>query len=97
MKILRSVNRRGFSLGPAGYFTVLRPNTWFPASRLHDSLHQRSIRPVSLADPRIMNPAAPSLAVKLNTNDPGLMRLSVTVLAATAITAALLWWICIPR
>ena len=34
MKILRSVTRRGFNVGSAGWFTVLRPNTWFPASRL---------------------------------------------------------------
>ena len=96
MKILRSVNRRGFSLGPAGYFTVLKPNTWFPASRLHDGLHRHSNRLMSLADPRILNPAAPSLAVKLNTNDPGLTHLAVTVLGAAAITSALLWWIMHP-
>ena len=34
MKILRSVNRRGFIVASAGWFSVLKPNTWFPASRL---------------------------------------------------------------
>jgi len=34
MRILRSVNRRGFIVASAGWFTVLKPNTWFPASRL---------------------------------------------------------------
>jgi hypothetical protein len=34
MKILRSVNRRGSSVQSAGFFTVLRANTWFAASRL---------------------------------------------------------------
>jgi hypothetical protein len=34
MNILRSVNRRGFRVGTAGYFNILMPNTWFPASRL---------------------------------------------------------------
>ncbi len=37
MKILRSVTRRGFSVGTAGFFNVLRQNTWFPASRLPGS------------------------------------------------------------
>jgi hypothetical protein len=97
MKILRSMNRRGFSVGPAGYFTVLKPNTWFPASRLADSFHHRSYQLGGTAVSATRNATAPSLAVKLNANDPGLTRLAVTVLGATAITATLLWWICIPR
>jgi len=97
VKILRSVNRRGFSLGPAGYFTVLKPNTWFPASRLGDSFHHRGYQLGGAANSPSGNAAAPSLSVKLNTNDPGLMRLAVTVFGATVITAALLWWICVPR
>lgn len=96
MKILRSVNRRGFSLSPAGYFTVLRPNTWFPASRLNVGSEHRNYRLTSTAAAVHQNPSAPSLSVKLNTNDPGLMRLAVTVLGAIAITSALLWWIMHP-
>ena len=34
MRLLRSITRRGFDIGTAGWFTVLKPNTWFPASRL---------------------------------------------------------------
>ena len=96
MKILRSVNRRGFSIGPAGYFTVLRPNTWFPASRLSDSPLHRNYQLGGSAGSPSRTTAAPSLDVKLNTNDPSLMRLTVTVLGAIAITSALLWWIMHP-
>jgi hypothetical protein len=39
MKILRSVNRRGFRIQSAGWFNVLTPNTWFPASRLPEDFH----------------------------------------------------------
>jgi hypothetical protein len=39
MRILRSLTRRGFNVGTAGYFTVLRPNTWFAASRLEQLQH----------------------------------------------------------
>jgi len=39
MKILRSVNRRGFRIESAGYFTVLKPNTWFAATRLSGGFH----------------------------------------------------------
>ena len=34
MKILRSVTRRGFEVGTAGWFTITGPRRWFPASRL---------------------------------------------------------------
>ena len=42
MKLLRSITRRGFEVGTAGWFTVLKPNTWFPASRLPGSFRYRS-------------------------------------------------------
>ena len=41
MKILRSVNRRGVGVGAAGWFAILKPNTWFPASRLPSSFRYR--------------------------------------------------------
>lgn len=96
MKILRSVNRRGFSLGAAGYFTVLRPNTWFPASRLQDRDLHRSFRFTSVVAPPRQSQSVPSLCVQLNANDPGLVRLAVIVLGAIGITSTLLWWIMHP-
>jgi hypothetical protein len=97
VKILRSVNRRGFSLAAAGYFTVLRPNTWFPASRLRDNIHRRAYPLGEIAGVSGRAASAPVLSIKLNANDPGFLRLAAIVLGATAITAALLWWICVPR
>lgn len=93
MKILRAVNRRGFSLGTAGWFTVLKPNTWFAASRLRDGRPYSSGRAKSIAGPGSENLKAPSLIVNLSTYDSGLVRMALTFLVAIAITAALLWWI----
>lgn len=94
MKILRSVTRRGFSVATAGWFTVLKPNTWFAASRLQG--HRHNGRPKVGAEPGSLNPATPSLSVNLRANDPGSMRLALTIMGATAITSVLLWWIMHP-
>lgn len=51
MKILRSVTRRGFNVGTAGWFTVLKPNTWFPASRLPAGFHYLGGRPMGVVGP----------------------------------------------
>lgn len=96
MKILRSVSRRGFSVGTAGWFTVLKPNTWFAASRLRNDSHYLSGRTRLAAQPDQGSPTTPSLSVKLNANDPGLMRLGLTILGSMAITSVLLWWIMHP-
>jgi hypothetical protein len=93
MKLLRSITRRGFEVGTAGWFTVLKPNTWFPASRLPGRfrIHSSSSaeanagnHPISL---RILLPAA---------EDRRLMRSALVALAAVASTSALLWWIMHP-
>jgi hypothetical protein len=42
MKLLRSITRRGFEVGTAGWFTVLKQNTWFPASRLPGRFRYRT-------------------------------------------------------
>jgi len=96
MKILRSVNRRGFSVGVAGWFAILKPNTWFPASRLPSPFHYRGSQTAetpsmdhadsheTIATPRIIMP---------NTQNHRPMRLALVVLGAIAITSALLWWI----
>jgi len=95
MKILHSVNRRGFSVGSAGEFTILKPNTWFPASRLPGRFRYRGNKsPVRHADSRVMT--VPPRILIPSTPDRPLMRPALVVLAAIAITSALLWWIMHP-
>ena len=104
MRILRSLNRRGFNVGSAGYFSVLRQNTWFAASRLSDgfeSLIGRSNRGLpthSTPAPRAALSAratsAPALALIPHQYRPA--RAAVIVCAAIAITFVLLWWIMHP-
>jgi hypothetical protein len=109
MKILRSVTRRGFSVGTAGWFTVLRPNTWFPASRLPGSIHHPGGRSREIDEQ--MQPArelprsqagGQEIAILPHTmnigmRDRGLKRMAIVVLTAAAITSALLLWIITPR
>lgn len=105
MKLLRSVTRRGFSIGTAGWFTVLRPNTWFPASRLSAGFHSPPIRSTmagSAGDqdhkshPGNLNEAIPAPALITSVPDPRPLRMTLIAVAAIAITAALLWWIMHP-
>ena len=95
MKILRSVNRRGFSVRSAGWFTVLRPNQWFPASRLPEgrllSIHLKPVQ--APQDTAGSQETAPPRIMSLSSRDPGLVRPALVVLAATAIAGFLLWWI----
>jgi hypothetical protein len=100
MKILRSVTRRGFNIGTAGWFTVLRPNTWFPATRLHTGPPTLSGRSGGVAESAVpmqhagtLNPAiaAPRIA-PLNANDRPPIRLLLAALAGAAITSFFLWW-----
>jgi hypothetical protein len=91
MKLLRSITRRGFDVSSAGWFTVLRPNTWFAASRL------RTTRPRAAAHPHRLIQTAPTLSVKLNANDPSFGRLAFALVLALAITTVLLLWIMYPN
>jgi len=101
MKILRSVPRRGFSVGTAGWFTVVSPNRWFAASRLPMgsrnlvSLSEEISAPeqMTLYHPASQEAAEPLQTVKLRTPDHSVMRSVLIVLAAAAITSALLWWL----
>lgn len=99
MKLLRSITRRGFDVGSAGWFTILKPNTWFPASRLPAGFRYRSSQSMQVtavyhadnfktaASPRILFPS---------TKDRSLVRGALVLVAAIAITSALLWWIMHP-
>jgi hypothetical protein len=96
MKILRSVNRRGFSVGAAGWFAILKPNTWFPASRLPGPFRYRGsqtaeTRAVDHADNH--ETTVPPRIIMPNIQDRRLMRLALVVMGAITITSALLWWI----
>ena len=97
MKILRSVNRRGFNVGTAGWFTVLKPNTWFPASRLSKAMPPLGVRA------RGTGPGTNGasglvrwLAMERSVEDRNRMRLASAILGALAITSAMLWWIMHP-
>lgn len=103
MKILRAANLRGSSIHSAGFFTVLRSNSWFAASRLpvnrglfgdRHKLSAKSTVPgraaLSHADSRAA--AMPLHIMNLGTEDRGSMRLVFIVLAAAALTLVLLWF-----
>ena len=93
MKLLRSITRRGFEIGTAGWFTVLKPNTWFPASRLPGRFRYRSS---TSAGTTAMDRAISLRIILPITKDRRLVRSALVVLAAAAITSALLWWIMHP-
>lgn len=99
MKLLRSITQRGFSVGSAGWFTVLKPNTWFPASRLPGSFEYRSGRYADAiaADPTASHERtiAPRITIPV-TKDRRLLRPALVVLGAFTITSAMLWWIMHP-
>ena len=93
MKLLRSITRRGFDVRTAGWFTILRPNTWFPASRLPGRFRYRRSSPAKMT---AMDPAiSPNIMIP-STKDRRLGRSALAVLAAIAITSVLLWWIMNP-
>ena len=94
MKLLRSITRRGFEVGTAGWFTVLKQNTWFPASRLPGRFRYRSS---PSAETTAVDHAISLRILSPTTKDRRLGRSALVVLAAVAITSALLWWIMHPQ
>lgn len=98
MRILRSITRRGFNIASAGYFSVLKPNTWFPASRLTGRVHHSGARSRILSGPALETSSeiiAPRI-ITLNGHDRRFVRRGLIVLAAMAITSLLLLWIIHP-
>jgi hypothetical protein len=108
MKILRSVNRRGSTIESAGYFTVLKSNTWFPASRLRESFgdlvgQSEGIAPApeSISVPELkaarcadkQETTLPLQTMMPCTDDQRPVRLVLIVLAAAAITLITLFWL----
>ena len=98
MKILRSVSRRGYDVGTAGWFTVLRPNTWFPASRLPKNLPGFGMRAEQITPGSLSGTVQPTQwrPAERRTDDRNRMRLASAVFGAGAITSAMLWWIMHP-
>ena len=85
MKIRRSLTHREFNVRSAGWFTVLKPDGWFPALRLPDRFPYRSSQSAETTavdhaggrrttnSPRIMIPS---------TKDRNLVHLALVVLTA---------------
>jgi hypothetical protein len=95
MKTLRSVNRRSFSVEPAGYFNVLTPSKRFTASHPPG---QFSYLPGQSKGTAYQNPAtAPqfasaSLPDQKDLGNRRLLRPAMVVLGATALTVFFVWW-----
>ena len=96
MKLLRSITRRGFNVGTAGWFTVLKPNTWFPASRLPDNLRHRGFSSTEETYAGDHGPMIPPRITIPSTKDRSPVHLAIVVLAAISMTSAMLWWIMHP-
>lgn len=108
VKSPRTWNRRGFTVAPNGYFTVLKPSGWFAASRLPGGfryLGGESRGPASASVQKRM--AQDHVGIRESTlrlqtleasaQDHRLMRPALVVLGAAAITSLLLWWIAFPN
>jgi hypothetical protein len=101
MKLLRSVSRRGFNVATAGWFTVLKPNTWFPASRLPRTSPGPGIRMGGTVGGAMSPASLPGhslrwAAMERSAEDRNRIRLTSAILGGLAITSAMLWWIMHP-
>jgi hypothetical protein len=99
VKILRSVNRRSFSVDLAGGYTFLRPSDRFIPAHPPGDFRYLSKLYKGTAFPQVhVNPAtAPQFGLIPSPyqNDPlyrRLLRRALLVLAALALTFFLLWW-----
>ena len=106
MKILRAVSRRGFSVGTAGWFTILRPNSWYPSTRTQGTFKSRGIglgrereEPAGhgiSSDVGGSTKAVQWLATEWIAEDRNRARLATAIFGALAITTSMLWWIMHP-
>jgi hypothetical protein len=99
MKTRRSITNREFSVRSAGWFTVLKPDGWFPAFRLRaryvDRISQAGDRTaVDHVDSHA--PANPPQILIPTTEDRRVMRPVFIVLTSMIVTSGLLWWIMHP-
>lgn len=102
MKILRSVTRRGFTVGTAGMFTIVSPNRWFAASQFpkrfqgRDGRYKEAATPAAAAggEPDRVDGQATTTSPQimlLSTRDRRPVRFAWVALLATAIALFLLW------
>ncbi len=94
MKARRSLRRRSFSVSTAGWFTVLRPDEASAISRAWRSPNPSPI-PIAIENRDALRAMSPSI-MPLPRHEQALMRTAWIVLAASATTAGLLWWIMHP-
>ena len=92
------MNRRGFSVERAGWFSVLRPDARFTPRRLSWDFHYLGDQPKGTdrvyVDSQKM--AKPLQILQASTHDHSTSQSVLIVLAAIAITLGLLWWIAVP-
>jgi hypothetical protein len=99
MKRRRSLTHREFSVRSAGWFTVLKPDAWFPALRLPGRF--RDLRSQSVETGAVDHATSrrttnsPQIMIP-TTKDRKLMRPALIVLTAMMVTSGLLWWIMHP-
>jgi hypothetical protein len=99
MKRRRSSTHREFSVRSAGWFTVLKPDAWFPALRLPGRFRDRSSHSVetTLVDHADIRQTTTSPQIMIpSTKDRRLMRPALIFLTAMMVTSGLLWWIMHP-
>ncbi len=106
MKSGRSWNRREFSVTPAGFFTVLKPQGWFSAARLSQGFRyligppKGSVPSTSTGVLEQKGPAqtdsneAPAVLqiIAPSASERHLLRFILIVLIAALLTLAVLWW-----
>ena len=97
MKILRPVNRRNFSVEPAGYFNVLRPNKRFAPARPPGQFSYLPDQSKGTAQAHENSTTAPpfQLIPLRDQNIQGYQRLlrpALIVLAAIVLTLSFAWW-----
>jgi hypothetical protein len=102
----RSWNRRGFDVTPNGFFNILKPSGWFPASRLPGGFryligysgkepHRLAATPgqTGLDGSAGQQPTIALSLIEPSHDTHRLLRFLLIVLAAAAITLGMLWWI----
>jgi hypothetical protein len=99
--ILRSMNRRGIGTETIGFYSVLRPSRWLPASRFSDDYNHRLGQSTGDETPKreaLGNTGCEGTTIFLQTLQPSaehrhVMRTLLIALAAISIAFAVLWWI----
>jgi len=96
MKILRSVTRRGFTVGTAGMFTIVSPTRWFAASQFPESfqrLRGHSKEAAATAPDCVDMQAATSPQIMIRSpQDRRPLRFAFISLLAAVIALFILWW-----